>query len=551
MKKIFLALLTLVLMLSAVALAEVKVVSTTQHERGIYVSQETGCYYTRVDGGYQLFDKNGNALSAVYSNLTAKGRGLYYEYEGEGLNYIGLLDQNGQVVCAPSYGEVTVFDGGWALGYVLEATSAESGDFKDSSNNHYNVVHTDVFCDGKLVGTLTRDEYLPSYSEGVSGDYFFVKQTSSTGFFLDKNFNKYVVSGDFYTSSEYSQDWRTKVVTHVPTQQKAFSADCTLTADQVQTAVWYEDSNDSLLDLRGNVIKSGLVYDSVRSYGDYFSIRLNKLYGVMDLEGNVIIEPAYEELANYTGLYPNGIQLGVTPEGHLHFLDLNGNITAKVEYELSSSDYKGFSYNSSFVVVKNMGKILVFTATQGELPTKYEDYATPYTNHMVLLVQKDGLWGGIDVDGNTVIPFVHRYAPDMSADGTFVYGTTENREYVSYILSSDEKEKKWTETKTSGEEDTSAPVLADGAWECTCGTINTGKFCAECGSKKPEAMPTPAPAVDDGSWNCSCGSVNTGKFCPECGSKKPEAPTEPQCANCGYKPEGETPKFCPECGTKF
>lgn len=55
-----------------------------------------------------------------------------------------------------------------------------------------------------------------------------------------------------------------------------------------------------------------------------------------------------------------------------------------------------------------------------------------------------------------------------------------------------------------------------------------------------------APA--DGSWSCTCGAINTTKFCPECGQKKPE---DPQCSSCGYKPEGAAPKFCPECGTKF
>lgn len=46
-------------------------------------------------------------------------------------------------------------------------------------------------------------------------------------------------------------------------------------------------------------------------------------------------------------------------------------------------------------------------------------------------------------------------------------------------------------------------------------------------------------------WKCSCGNVNTGNFCSECGNKKPETKW---CSNCGYKIEGPKPNFCPECG---
>lgn len=52
-------------------------------------------------------------------------------------------------------------------------------------------------------------------------------------------------------------------------------------------------------------------------------------------------------------------------------------------------------------------------------------------------------------------------------------------------------------------------------WVCpTCGHQgNVGKFCEECGTKKPEAQP--------GVWTCKCGHQgNTGKFCEECGAKK-------------------------------
>ena len=56
----------------------------------------------------------------------------------------------------------------------------------------------------------------------------------------------------------------------------------------------------------------------------------------------------------------------------------------------------------------------------------------------------------------------------------------------------------------------------DGTWTCPeCGHEgNTGKFCAECGAKKPE--------VTDGTWTCpECGHKgNTGKFCEECGAQQ-------------------------------
>lgn len=48
-------------------------------------------------------------------------------------------------------------------------------------------------------------------------------------------------------------------------------------------------------------------------------------------------------------------------------------------------------------------------------------------------------------------------------------------------------------------------------------------------------------------WNCTCGITTDGKFCPNCGTKRPEAPKK--CANCGNVIE-EGEKFCSECGTK-
>ena len=69
---------------------------------------------------------------------------------------------------------------------------------------------------------------------------------------------------------------------------------------------------------------------------------------------------------------------------------------------------------------------------------------------------------------------------------------------------------------------------AGDSWTCACGAKVSGKFCTECGAKRPE-QPV--------GWTCACGAVNKGKFCSECGAKKPEGVPQYKCDKCGWEPE--------------
>ena len=61
-------------------------------------------------------------------------------------------------------------------------------------------------------------------------------------------------------------------------------------------------------------------------------------------------------------------------------------------------------------------------------------------------------------------------------------------------------------------------------------------------------------STDQNFWVCeNCGTKNQGKFCMECGSKKPAGALQYRCDKCGWMPADPTkpPKFCPECGDPF
>ncbi len=99
-------------------------------------------------------------------------------------------------------------------------------------------------------------------------------------------------------------------------------------------------------------------------------------------------------------------------------------------------------------------------------------------------------------------------------------------------------------------------MQAGGGYMGTASQANVAQMQQQAQQAQQAQQPAPAAGAvagqsqpaGNGTWTCTCGSVNNGKFCPNCGSKKPE---KVFCTNCGHGIDGSKPKFCPNCGHPF
>jgi len=89
------------------------------------------------------------------------------------------------------------------------------------------------------------------------------------------------------------------------------------------------------------------------------------------------------------------------------------------------------------------------------------------------------------------------------------------------------------------------PAVGSGAFQA---------YSAPAAPVAPVSRPAQMPS-QDGSWTCACGAVNTGKFCTECASPRPQpaANRSFRCDKCGWVPSDlkNLPRFCPQCGDPF
>lgn len=421
----------LALSMPVLASAEAKLVDTQTFARSITLGRASDTYVTREDWRDTLRAMDGTALSESYADISAQEKGLYYEVANEnGVNQTGLMDAAGTLLIPMTYSDFTYVGNGWVVAVTLEETTDEKSDYRAMfGGGHYNVARGDIYYGAQKMAEMNREETTGASME-VYGAYLFVRLDKSSGFYLKTDGTRTEFNGESFSRGEYEEIYKQGVYHH-PTAQFAFVPECALTADEVSRSVWYDTKTGNFLDLQGNVLREAVqdgkpLYDSVRYYGgDYMLTKKDRLSGIVDMTGQEIVPPMYDTLGgDYAGLLFEGGYQAALEGGKLRFLNRDGQVSASVDYELKENDWKGLTNNAPMIYAEMNGKISVFTATRGELPTQYEEAARGQAGQELLAVKQDGLWGCIGMDGEVVVPFVMKYAPEISFDGRYVVGST-------------------------------------------------------------------------------------------------------------------------------
>ncbi len=483
---------------------------------------------------YALYSAEGTPLTEEkYIHMSAVEDMYEVAVEG-GVNVLGMMDAEGNILVPMEYGDVKHISSKWQLGVKLTSATADNYDYKSFSNSgeFYLIEAYDVYYCGTKVGSLGRTDYYNAYAYG---DYLYVSNKERNYTYYNKDF---VASGYIGNNSSSEYEEKRDGIWHRGSGQQAFVADCTLTSEEVELDI--NEVEGRMVDLQGNIL---FAVDAKYTYmtefkGDYARVSMNDKDGLIDRTGREVIPCEYDDLSYGDTFFEGGYQIAIK-DGKVGFLNANGEVTCDFKY--SESAVKS-TYKMPLTHLLDLdGSAIVLSAAVGELPNRYAEVRITNNNGCPVFaaVNFDKQAAIINLYGEELVSFGSTYDStydfQISADGTMVVGYAGDRMYNVY---------KFTESDLYGAAASEENVSEEPAANVAQGAL------IDSASKPADQTAQEESAADDGSWKCSNGHANTGKFCSECGEARPADVLK--CSKCGYQPEeGTAPKFCSECGNAF
>ena len=439
MKKILAMVMALALCVcAAVACAETTVESKVIEAYGLELNTKANTLVLTDGKTYDKYvvDTEGNKLSDSFAYISSNDG--FYTVGNEDL-HLGLLDGQGKQLLPLEYGEIKVYGTKWIAGIklVVSEDSEENPDYKSLfGGKSYMIDSVDVYYAGEKKATLTRAEW--DYAKAF-GDYIAIEDREGKQSFYNKDFVKSPAEASY--AYEYNNDYSTKTVTHLGSGQAAFTADCTLTADEVLQSVWV-NSDKQLLDLQGNVLADFSDYKNVQVDAESNLIKLENAdgkVGLADSTGKVIIPCAYDRMSYALAGAQKSGYLYVEKDGKNGFVSLTTGEETGFTFMKDAGDQR-----ANFILVNDAreGKILI-SAMAGELPGRYKETNAGFPaqadgNPYAIVKEMDDTCRVVGQKGEEVLPgvtFSGIYDAKISDDGTLILLPGERGSYTLYKVS--------------------------------------------------------------------------------------------------------------------
>lgn len=383
-----------------------------------------------------VVDTEGNKLSDSFAYISPSDG--FYTVGNEDL-HLGLLDGQGKQLLPLEYGEIKVYGTKWIAGIklVVSEDSEENPDYKSLfGGKSYMIDSVDVYYAGEKKATLTRTEW--DYAKAF-GDYIAIEDRNDKMSFYNKDFVKSPAEASY--AYEYNNDYSTKTVTHLGSGQAAFTAGCTLTADEVLQSVWV-NSDKQLLDLQGNVLADLSGYRNAQVDAESNLIKLENAdgkVGLADSTGKEIIPCVYDKMSYaLAGALKSGY-LYVEKDGKNGFVNLATGEETGFTFMKEAGDQR-----ANFILVNDAreGKILI-SAMAGELPGRYKETNAAFQaqadgNPYAIVKEMDDTCRVVGQKGEEVLPgvtFSGIYDAKISDDGTLILLPGERGSYTLYTIS--------------------------------------------------------------------------------------------------------------------
>lgn len=395
------------------------------------------------DRTYHVADLTGSALSGDYAYGKIRDGMYVMTAESEYAGNTGLLDGQGQVVIPMEYFSAEGLSDRWAVGQLWAEATAEEYDVKvtvllaDEPDKYYKIDTVDVFYRGEKKGSLTRMEY---DSATAYGDYLCVTDRENNKAFYNKDMEKSAFEAQ--SRDEYYDDYKAGKVVHQGSGQAAFTAGCTLTADEVKEAYWL-DNDKQVLDLEGNVMADlSAYYSAYKPVSGLVKIRNEEgLYGLADVNGKELLPCLYTEIGYDLECAKAVGYIYAARDGKAGFVSLADGTEAGFTYPEDA--VRKFA---AWLAVEDKlnGVTYAVSADPAAEVTSWKEVHSSFTdpgisNTLAIVVNEEGQAGVLNLKGEQVVPVDGTYSGGyskltVSDDGTVILGNPEGNVYKVYQL---------------------------------------------------------------------------------------------------------------------